>query len=210
MKCKAIILDLDNTIFATRSMDSAIFEPFFTDLRARLSSFFDDHIINMIHDELWEKPFDVVIKKFNIPEKVFLASWAVLDKDDFDLDISTYGDYGFLRSVAIPMFLVTTGPEALQAAKVEALGIKGDFIKIVINDKFREKKTKADIFLELVHEFSLSPQDTFVIGDNPDSKIEAGNSLDMVTVQILRADVLKGNNAKHYINTFDELKDIIN
>jgi putative hydrolase of the HAD superfamily len=52
----------------------------------------------------------------------------------------------------------------------------------------------------------LTPTEVFVIGDNPDSEIEAGTRLGMRTVQILRPGVPRGDNATYYVETFDELK----
>lgn len=41
--------------------------------------------------------------------------------------------------------------------------------------------------------------EVLVVGDNPDSEIEAGNRLGLRTVQVLRPGVPRGNNATHYI-----------
>lgn len=191
-------------------MDAKVFEPFFAGLRAKLSGLFDQAAIDAISSELWEKPFDVVIEKYKIPENVLIESWDLLDGTDFRLDISTYADYHYILKLDGLRFLVTTGPHKLQEAKIKALGIEGDFVGTVINDKFRDSRSKADIFKELMDEFDLDPATTYVIGDNPDSEIDAGNSLGMVTIQVLRPGVQKGGNAVHYISSFDELAAIIN
>jgi putative hydrolase of the HAD superfamily len=47
------------------------------------------------------------------------------------------------------------------------------------------------------------------VGDNPDSEIEAGNRLGIVTVQILRPEVPRGHNATHVIHGLAELKALI-
>ena len=48
-----------------------------------------------------------------------------------------------------------------------------------------------------------------MVGDNPDSEIEAGNRLGMETVQILRPGVPRADNATYYIQTLAELKAIL-
>jgi putative hydrolase of the HAD superfamily len=133
----------------------------------------------------------------------------VLDNLELKLNISTYSDYIFVKRISVPKFLVTTSLTSLQNAKIKALNIENDFVKIVINDPFKETKTKLDVFKDLMEEFNLIPEDTFVIGDNSESEIKAGNALNMVTIQILREGAVKGINAKHYINSFEELSPIM-
>jgi HAD superfamily hydrolase (TIGR01549 family) len=133
-----------------------------------------------------------------------------LENLDINLKIITFPDYTFIKNIQATKLLVTTGLTALQKAKIKALKIEKDFDKIVINDTFKETKTKQDVFYELKLEFNLNPETTFVIGDNSESEIKAGNALNFITIQVLRNDVIKGDNAKHYIYSFEELDLIIN
>lgn len=206
---KAIILDLDDTIFRTRSMDPNIFQPFFDFFTRQLKPIFDELVISSINEELWRHPWDHVIAKYNIPSELALRSIEVMNQLPFDLNIVPYSDYDFIETLPYRKFLVTTGLSALQKAKIEALKIGHGFDKMVINDTFIESKSKLDIFNELSVEFDLNPENTYVIGDNPNSEIKAGNELNMVTVQILREGVTKGHNAQHYIHSFHELEQII-
>ncbi len=210
MTTKTIILDLDDTIFQTKSMDAKIFEPFFNHLILRLKTNFDQQVIESIVNDLWQKPFDTVIKKYNIPIITIAQSIELLENLDLNLKISPFQDYTVIKNTQTRKLLVTTGLTALQKAKIKALKIEDDFDKIVINDTFREVKTKQDIFYDLKLEFDLNPKTTYVIGDNSESEIKAGNALNFTTIQILRENVIKGDNARHYINSFDELDLIIN
>jgi len=49
-----------------------------------------------------------------------------------------------------------------------------------------------------------------VVGDNMSSEIAAGNNLGMHTIQILRAGIQKGTEAKQHIYFFTELFNILN
>lgn len=191
-------------------MDAKIFEPFFNHLILKLKTNFDQQIIERIVSDLWQRPFDIVIKKYNIPFTTIAESIDLLENLDLDLKISTFQDYTFIKNIQTKKLLVTTGLTALQKAKIKALKIENDFDKIIINDTLKETKTKQDIFYELKLEFKLNPETTYVIGDNPESEIKAGNALNFTTIQILRENVIRGNNARHYINSFDELGLIIN
>jgi putative hydrolase of the HAD superfamily len=209
MKAQALILDLDDTIFQTRSMDPKVFTPFFDHLYLGLSPVFKQETIDQIMDELWQKTWEVVINEYNIPRSIITDAIQVLDQLELDLDISPYPDYSYLQTIQCPKFLVTTSLSSLQNSKIKALNIAHDFTKIIINDTFKEQKTKLDIFRDLMTTFNLVPETTYVIGDNADSEIRAGNALNMVTVQILRDQAVRGDNARYYISSFHELEDIL-
>ena len=78
--------------------------------------------------------------------------------------------------------------------------------KLVFSRVFQQ----FEICQSRINKYCLIPEKTYVIGDNPDSEIEIGNVLNMITIQILRDNVIKGNNARYYINSFNDLKMIIN
>lgn len=209
MKCGAIILDLDDTIFQTKSMDAKVFEVFFEHLSFNLKSTFNQETINAIINDLWSNTWDSVINKYNISREIILNSINVLSDFELKLNITTYPDYHFIKNLSVQKYLVTTSLTSLQKSKIKALNIEYDFDKIVINDTFIENKTKLDIFKDLVVEYNLVPEKTFVIGDNSESEIKAGNELNMITIQILREGVQRGNNAKHFINSFEELSSLM-
>ena len=208
MEYEAIILDLDDTIFQTKSMEVKVFDVFFEHLFLSLKSGFNEATINEIIKDLWIYPWDSVIEKYNIPKELIYESICVLDTMDLKLNISTYPDYHFIQQLSVPKFLVTTGLTSLQQSKINALNIRDDFEKIVINDTFLESKTKLDIFKALVIEYNLTPEKTLVIGDNSESEIKAGNAMNMITIQIVREATQKGNHAKFNIHSFDNLKSL--
>lgn len=209
MKKSTLILDLDHTIFQTSTIDKKAVEPFFNHLLTNLTPLFPKKIIENIADDLWKVSWDVVIDRYDIPKEIFAKSVTALESTPFTLEITAYPDYQFLKDYAASKFLVTTGLTSLQQAKIKALNIENDFIKIIINDRLIETRTKRDIFRELMTQYDLDPQKTYVVGDNPQAEIQAGNDLNLITIQILRDDVIKGHNAKYYIHSFEELQDII-
>ncbi len=207
---KVLILDLDDTIFRTKSMDNKIFEPFFDHLRAALLPVFSPAVIERISADLWQNTWDAVIRKYNIPVETIMKSIRFLEELPLDLNISTYPDYHYLKALPHQKFLVTTSLTSLQKSKIRALKIENDFTEIIINDTFRENRGKKEIFEGLINGYNLVPEHTYVIGDNPGSEISAGNQLNMITVQVLREGVKKGDNARHFIRSFEELGAILN
>lgn len=90
------------------------------------------------------------------------------------------------------------------------MGIGHDFDEIVINDPFEDSRSKKDIFMDLVKKYNLKQEQTFVIGDNPESEIEAGNSLNMITVRIVRnGEITQVKKANYHIKSFRDLEAII-
>lgn len=204
-----LILDLDYTIFQTNSIKRSVLKPFFDHLLSQLDNLYSPDIINDIVNELWKDSWDVVLERHQIPQHLFSQSVKVLEQETLILEIETYTDYQFIKNYPKDKFLVTTGLTSLQNAKIEALQIQNDFKKIIINDRLIETKTKVDIFQELLEAHNLKPERTFVIGDNPNSEIHAGNQLNLKTIQILREGISKGTNADFYIHSFEELEEIL-
>jgi FMN phosphatase YigB (HAD superfamily) len=65
------------------------------------------------------------------------------------------------------------------------------------------------MFESILDARKLRPEEVVEVSDNPDSEIEAGSRLGMKTVQILRPGVPRADNATYYIQTFDELKTLL-
>ena len=209
MTKSALILDLDYTIFQTNTIDKKVLNPFFENLITNLNSLYATQIIESIVTDLWKDSWDVVIDRHQIPKEIFSKAVSFLENLSFELEISTYPDYKFIKELSIDKYLVTTGLTSLQKAKIKALNIENDFKAIIINDRLIESKTKLDIFRQLINEYNLVPEKIYVVGDNPYAEIQAGNNLNLITIQIVRGNIEKGNNAKYYINSFEELKNII-
>src|SRR5689334_10701762 len=127
MKDLTLILDLDETIFRTRSMDSAVFDPFFEHLSAGLSGYFSPESTRNIIADLWLYTWDVVIGNHKIPTEVIMPSIRFLDELHLDLKINPFPDYQFVKALPCTKFLVTTSLTSLQNKKIDALGIRGDF-----------------------------------------------------------------------------------
>ena len=180
-----LIIDLDDTIFPTQSMNPAIFDPAISIVRDALQSRKTKAIADTAIAELWTKPIDHVLAKYEVPNDVIAHFYQAIAEVDYQqLRITPFADYPALRAITQPKILVTTGLRELQVAKIKALGISSDFISIHIDDpRAQPRQHKQLIFEQIMRAQHLSPQQIWVIGDNPDSELKAGKELGMKTIQ---------------------------
>ena len=206
-----LIFDLDDTIFQTNSMNPEIFESAISVLRDYYTTSESNVNLEELIARLWSHPVTVVFSKYNTPQDIVAQFYQAIASIDYsELDIKTYDDYKEINSFLCPKILVTTGFKELQLAKIKALGIESDFDSIYIDDpRENPRQEKLDIFKTILKESQKAPQEVWVIGDNPDSEIKAGNSLHMKTIQRKSATKEVSKDADHQIESFTELFDIV-
>lgn len=175
---KAIILDLDNTIYPVSSIAGDLFNALF--------SFLDEHIddIDLIHrikEDLKRIPYQKVADKYNFSDIVKNRGLELLNNIEYNLPMQPFDDYRHIRETNITKFLVTTGFTKLQWSKVRMLDIEGDFKAIHIVDPELYPLTKRDIFASILEKYNYQPQDVLVIGDDPESEIKAASELGIDT-----------------------------
>ena len=205
-----LILDLDNTIFETRSMDKSSFAIIIDMIRDLLTGKIGNNKVNALIEEFWHKSFDVVMNNFNVAVSIQKCLVDKINSLEFNLDISTYEDYHHLHNLGIEQVLVTTGFRSLQLAKVKALGIEQDFREIHIDNPYEEVRLyKKGIFEKIIENLNYSPKEIWVIGDNPESELKAAHELGLRTIQRIRPDDSKSTYAEYDISSFEELRQII-
>lgn len=207
---KAIIFDLDNCIFDTSSMGGRAISGVKDALNA---SNLSEQTKVEIGIRLKTDPLDDVIKRFTVPENVGEQMRQAYRDSDLPSDIpaSTYGDEGAIKDLPVLKILVTSGYFKFQTAKINRLNIKDLFDEIIIDllDIPAERKGKAFIFKEILEKYKLETDEVLVVGDNPRSELGAAKELGIKTVQTLRPNVLRWNQADIHITSLYELKDLI-
>ncbi len=207
---KALIFDLDNCLAAANEVGEDVFEPAFEAMRnANRGTLTAEQLAEAFQD-VWRRPLDFVASKFGFSQEMLAAGWKVFSQTVVETPMKGYGDLAVLRELPFDLYLVTSGFRGLQESKVRALKIE-DLFKGIVIDAIDEanRKGKQGIFQSILEAEKLTPEEAIAIGDNPDSEIEAGNRLGMRTVQILRPGVPKADNATYYIETFGELKTLL-
>ena len=174
MKKKAIILDLDNTIFPVPSIGHKLFAPLF-ELIEQEGSHKDE--LEKIKDEVMRRPFQQVAKEHHFNEELIRKCVAVLKELVYNDNIEPFEDYAIVKRWPVDKFLVTTGFVKMQQSKVDRLGLAADFKEIHIVDPATTNKTKKDVFADIIQRHGYSKEEVLVAGDDPNSEIKAAHEL---------------------------------
>lgn len=207
---KALIFDLDNCLAAANEMGEELYEPAFEAMRNANSGTLSAEQLDEAFSECWRYPLDFVAKKHGFSQAMLTAGWEVFSRVIVETPMKGYEDLSVLRQFTVDLYLVTSGFRRLQESKIKALGFEHLFTGIHVDaiDE-ADRKGKQGIFEAILRATQLKPEEVLVVGDNPDSEIEAGNRLGMKTVQILRPGVPRADNATFYIQTLAELKALL-
>jgi FMN phosphatase YigB (HAD superfamily) len=204
---KAIIFDLDNCLCAADELGRELFEPVFAAIRRANKGTLSERALAQAFEDCWRHPLDWVARHHGFSDEMLAAGWEVATRTEVVAPMRGYTDLNALAGLDTKLFLVTSGFRRLQESKIRALRFAPLFEAVHV-DTIDEagRKGKEGIFKEILETYRFSPAEVLVVGDSPDSEIEAGNRLGMRTVQILREGVARGTNATHYICSLSELK----
>jgi putative hydrolase of the HAD superfamily len=176
---RALILDLDNTIYPVSSIADNLFAQFYKLLEQDPN--IDISVIEDAKGEMTRRPFQHVADDFNFSAALKDKGIQLLKTITYDRPMQPYTDYHHIQNINLDKFLVTTGFTNLQNSKVKQLGIANDFKEILIVDPEISPKTKLDIFKDLMDKYNYKPEDLLVIGDDPQSEIKAAIALGIDT-----------------------------
>ncbi|UKN00228.1 HAD family hydrolase [Paracrocinitomix mangrovi] len=201
---KAIIYDLDHTLFDPHTIDKGIFNFVFKFLKENqkvaqediehdfftisLNAFIEKHVETSIHEAFVEILRTIPpLGKLNLYE-----SEVPVCKD------------------GITNYLVTSGLREYQNNKIDSLGIRNWFAEIFIDDPFESMWTdKQEIFEYIIQSYNYKPKELLIVGDNPNSEIAAGNRLGITTIQILRKGIQAAKNADFHMKSVGEVNEYI-
>ena len=174
MRKKAIILDLDNTIYPVSSIGDKLFESLFSLIQesGEYQGNFEE-----IRLRIMRQPFQVVANDFSFSEQLKSDCLALLADLTYEDKMEPFSGYETLKSLPLRKYLVTTGFTKLQHSKIEQLGIGQDFEAIYVVDPSKSELTKKDIFRQLLADNHYQPEEVLVVGDDLHSEIKAAKEL---------------------------------
>ncbi len=177
---RAVILDLDNTIYPVSSIAENLFEQLFSLLDQNHEEI-NYEKLEAAKDELTRRPFHLVADKFNFSPELKQKGINLLKEMVYSLPMQPFEEYYHIKSMALKKFLVTTGFTKLQWSKVKMLAIEDDFEEVHIVDPETSEQTKKDIFADILARHNYTTGDVLVIGDDPESEIKAAIELGIDT-----------------------------
>lgn len=202
----AVIFDLDNCLAPADEVGADFFRPAFDAIAAANDGSVPADAMRQALSDVWFHAFDRVAEQHGFTQAMFDAGWQAFANLEVVKPMQGYADLDDLAAIRADRFLVTSGFRKLQESKIRALGIAGLFHGIFV-DAIDEapRLGKRGCFRAIIERYALAAQDVIVVGDNPDSEIEAGNSLGLRTVQILRPGVIRSEKAARHIHRLIEV-----
>lgn len=208
---KLLILDLDDTIFETRTIKKESVNSILMTFKSIVIKEYGNTLTNQIISDFWKFPFDFIAKKYQLDDLIKLELAKSINQANFEFNIQPYKDFDFFKSVKFEKILVTTGFEKLQRAKIKHLKIEKMFSEIYIDDILDPNRIfKKGIFAKILKTKKVSKAQIYIIGDNPESELKAGYELGLKTIQVSKLRQKKSEYANYMISDFNELIKIIN
>ena len=207
---KAVIFDLDNCLAAANEVGEQLFASAFDAIRRTNHGALSEKSLTDAFADCWRHPLDWVASKYGFSREMLAAGWQVFAITEVTQPMYGYDDLAILSELPVQRFLVTSGFRRLQQSKIRALKLERLFTAIHV-DAIDEpdRKGKQGLFELILDTYHFRPAEVLVVGDNPDSEIEAGNRLGIRTVQILREGVRRADSATFHIHSLAELRELL-
>lgn len=197
---KALILDLDDTIYPTKSLGDENFEGFF-DLLSQYNDSVSIDELERAKEMMWINPIHVVAREFGFSDRMYEKSMEFFHQPNFTFDIQPFDNFQKIIDLGITMFLVTTGPVQLQQPKIDSLNIRHLFKEIIIDDPMSSNGGKADAFQKILNNHAIKREELLVIGDNPESEIKAAEELGLPSALV--------NRSGNYLEAFSSFVELV-
>ncbi|MGN6639840.1 MAG: HAD family hydrolase [Mucilaginibacter sp.] len=180
---KALIFDLDNTIYPVSSIADNLFVKLFKvlDDNEVIINNGDADTVSKIKEEMTRRPFQAIADKYGLNDHVRQQMIQALSTLSYNLPMEPFEDYKHLRDIPLDKFLVTSGFAKLQYSKIKQLDIERDFKEIFVVDLETSNQTKKETFEQIMKKYSYEPQELLIIGDDPESEIKAALELGIDT-----------------------------
>ena len=204
MKIKALIFDLDDTIYATKSVVSDMYKDLFALLKPKVS----ETVLGNIQEDILTTPFHIIADRYAIDRDLRDQGLKICLEMDFEGPMQTFADYKLTLNNSADRYLVTAGYIRLQESKIRQLGIEKDFREIFIPDPYASELTKTDVFEQILNKYNYKPSDVLVIGDNPESEIAAAKELGIATYLYDYESKFSPALADYYGTSYDNFADL--
>jgi putative hydrolase of the HAD superfamily len=206
----AAIFDLDNCLAPANEPGEAFYARVFDAIRSANLGSHSEEELQVALSDVWVHALDWVAARHGFTDAMLDAAWRVMSTLEVDRPLRGYGDLHVLTTLPLRRFLVTSGFRRLQISKIRALAIENAFERVFVDGlDDPDRKGKLGIFQDILYSVRSDPSDALVVGDNAESEIAAGNGLGMPTIQVLRAGVLRSDQAQWHVSSLTDLGPLI-
>lgn len=211
---KAIIFDLDNTIYDENDYIKNILNHFCTENKIEpinLDEFLSDEFRLSSNDIFGDFLKQIDFYSTERQEKLFKHYKSINCK------LFPYQDFTDLAQhlikKKIKLSIITNGVIEAQKNKIRCLNIYNYFSDIIYarEEGKNLEKPKTNSFKKALNLLKLNPDDVFYVGDNPHTDIKGANDSGIKSLRIMRGYCrhIKNNDEYKRINDFYELKELI-
>lgn len=206
MNKKAIIFDLDNTIYPVASIGDRLFAELFQMIAdAGVST----DVLPEIKHAIMRRPFQLVAASYQFSVSLTIQALELLENLQYDGPIEPFADFTIAQQLPQTKFLVTTGFEKLQQSKIAGMGIAADFKEIYIVDPTRSGQTKQEVFTAIIDKYKYQVEEVLVVGDDLLSEISAADRLGINAVLYDALQLHPQHTAHPRITHYQELEKIL-
>lgn len=198
---KAVIYDLDNTLYPVSAIGDKLFGPLFSLIK---NSGSHDNDYDAIRKAIMRTPFRLVAQQFGFSEQLTNECIALQEELEYADAIATFEDYSKIKSFPQKRFLVTTGFSKMQNSKIDRMNIRADFEEIhIVNPT---KSSKKLVFQDVMQRYGFSAEEVLVVGDDPESELKAARESGIEAVLYYKDAIPDGGENFPAINHFSDLE----
>ena len=218
MSPKAILFDLDGTLWDRTSAVRALANDQHDDLRDVLGHIPRDRYVDRIVrlDDLGRVDKHVLYETIGVEFDLRHADVTRLHADfwtrfarhtrPFPEALDTLGQF---RNAGIKLGIVSNGAVVVQEAKIEQLGLSALVDAVLISEREGVRKPNAEIFHRAVARLRVGISQTWFIGDNPDDDVAGGVAVGLRTFWRECPDWSRPTVACEVIRSLDELLPLV-
>lgn len=211
MENKTVVFDLDDTLVKEIDYLKSAYKEIVLNIDSGNGNLY--HVmLNLYYKK--EDVFRFLESKYSEISKPYLLNLYRNHKPAIKLNEDTLGLLKWCRSKNFTTGLITDGRSSQQNNKLDALGIKHFFDKIIISEEFGFSKPSTEVY----NEFENFKGQKFYIGDNTSKDFVAPNALGWTSICLLddgknihkqNFDLASEYLPQYKVNTLEEIKNII-
>ena len=221
MKIKAVVFDLDHTLFDRHGTLREVAKEFRHSFRvnenlsdeeiAKLWIYADDHFVY----DGWKYIFSYLVENGVFTEAPPYDSYRSFVYENFAKTAvpfdGTLPMLETLRRRGYKTALITNGGHALQYKKLDMLGLRGAFAEIIVSGDMMIDKPDKEIFMLMSEKLCYEPSEMIYVGDNPKNDIAGARAAGYHTIWMKSTGMWQYSlmPAEEEVSTVEEIPDAV-